>query len=372
MEYLKRFLLLALGIFLIISLLTSPALANSARQEWEGTDATGTIITDKECPVVVEHETLTFDIQKFPKSYYENEREFMTYSDKVSAEYTFYNPADYSVDATLVFPFGPFPDYGVDYIVEVEGPIAHTDSDRYDITVDGKAVEKTLRHTLKMYGQQFKLEDDMANLHDGFMEDPFYSLDTPVTTYTFKAENMDLGDEREGAAAFIFSADPEKTKLHMRNEYGYEETDDGARLMCWLENGSTFSINIIGEPLSDVPEWKFYKNIGDGKEISGTMTLANTETKNFKEYVMRDYIIDSGILDYDWYNAKVTAMNLIEESYGIKGNICTEEIDRYFFNNLMRWYQYDITIGAGERIVNKVTAPIYPAIDEGYEPPVYN
>ena len=40
-------------------------------------------------------------------------------------------------------------------------------------------------------------------------------------------------------------------------------------------------------------------------------------------------------------------------------------------DRLMRWYSYDITIGAGERIENTVTAPIYPSFDIDYEPPVY-
>lgn len=37
----------------------------------------------------------------------------------------------------------------------------------------------------------------------------------------------------------------------------------------------------------------------------------------------------------------------------------------------MRWYEYKITVGPGERIVNTVTAPIYPSIDGRYEPPIY-
>jgi len=37
----------------------------------------------------------------------------------------------------------------------------------------------------------------------------------------------------------------------------------------------------------------------------------------------------------------------------------------------MRWYEYEITIEARERIVNTVTAPIYPSIDLRYEPDVF-
>lgn len=37
----------------------------------------------------------------------------------------------------------------------------------------------------------------------------------------------------------------------------------------------------------------------------------------------------------------------------------------------MRWYEYEISIGPGECIVNTVTAPIYPSINSDYEPPIY-
>ena len=37
----------------------------------------------------------------------------------------------------------------------------------------------------------------------------------------------------------------------------------------------------------------------------------------------------------------------------------------------MRWYEYQITVEPGERMINSVTAPIYPDIRGDFEPPVY-
>ena len=37
----------------------------------------------------------------------------------------------------------------------------------------------------------------------------------------------------------------------------------------------------------------------------------------------------------------------------------------------MRWYEYEITLEPGQRIVNSVTAPIYPSIDLDYDPDIY-
>ena len=91
--------------------------ANSAQRHWSGTDSTGALVKDKNCPLAVDKELLTFDVQEFPKNYYNSTEEFLAYTGKVTAEYTFRNPADYTVTATLVFPFGNLPHYG-EYIYD--------------------------------------------------------------------------------------------------------------------------------------------------------------------------------------------------------------------------------------------------------------
>ena len=37
----------------------------------------------------------------------------------------------------------------------------------------------------------------------------------------------------------------------------------------------------------------------------------------------------------------------------------------------MRWYEYEITLNPGEKISNTIEAPMYPTIDEEYDPGVY-
>lgn len=69
MKYTKRCLSLSIILLLMFSLLATPASANSAQMHWRGTDATGAIIADENCPLIVEHELLTFDIGQFPESY---------------------------------------------------------------------------------------------------------------------------------------------------------------------------------------------------------------------------------------------------------------------------------------------------------------
>lgn len=87
----------------------------------------------------------------------------------------------------------------------------------------------------------------------------------------------------------------------------------------------------------------------------------------FMEFVMSEYPDDRNILKSDWYNAAVDELRTSST-----GN-CIIRDTRFFRLEvlLLRWYEYEITLAPGERIVNTVTAPIYPDINEGMKPTVY-
>ena len=87
----------------------------------------------------------------------------------------------------------------------------------------------------------------------------------------------------------------------------------------------------------------------------------------FKDYALRDYDENSGILESDWYNARVELLRLSSETWG-SGLIQIEEGDF----SLMRWYEYTLTLEPGQTLKNAVTAPLYPAIDAGYTPSLYS
>lgn len=177
--------------FLLPHFFILPASANSAQTHWSGTAAAGVIITDETCPVIVENEKLTFDLQEFPKRDTKEISDYLSYTGKVHAEYTFYNPADYTVNAVLVFPFGKVPDYGYFHDTETGKRILNADTEKYHITVNGKVIHKTLRHTLSSWDSQFELSNDMALLQDSYVDDECYSPDMPVTRYTYVPDNVD-------------------------------------------------------------------------------------------------------------------------------------------------------------------------------------
>lgn len=355
---------------LLTSLPAFPALANSARLQWTGTDRTGAIITDETCPVTVEREQLTFDIQEFPEQSYRKTEDYLAYGSRVTAEYTFYNPADYAVNAVLVFPFGKLPDYGTVYDEEKGEQVLPSDTEKYNITVNGAEIQKNLRHTFAPFGRQFDKEKDMDLLHQGYMEDEFYTPDMPVTRYTYVSSGVDTETWDAASAAFIPVFDPSETKILMENQNGLSTLEDAVQLESWVHD-EPFTVNVIGRPLKQMPEWKFYENGACEKEIEGTMTLADTEVLTLEEFVLSEYQEDSGILKHDWYNAMIEAMKYFEVSHGI---IDSSENSFELFDisrELMRWYEYELVLEPGERLKNTVTAPVYPSFNAAYEPPVY-
>ena len=66
----KKIAVAFLASLLLNLLLAVPIHANSAQRYWSGTDSTGALVKDKNCPLVVDKELLTFDVQGFPKNYY--------------------------------------------------------------------------------------------------------------------------------------------------------------------------------------------------------------------------------------------------------------------------------------------------------------
>lgn len=345
-------------------LLTLPASANSAQTGWSGVTATGTIITDQNCPIVVESELLTFDINEFPKERYgQNDTdEYLAYNGRVTAQYTFYNPADYAVTATLAFPFGELPEYS--YVSNKS--IFSSDGGRYGITVNGDEIPMTLRHTLSSYS--FDIAADLPKLRDGFAEDGFYYPEMPVYCETVKVSGI---TEESGRANVLLRW----------NGYGANkrtiivEFQDSRYDQCYFADSSVFKHGVyngcelklwyFGE-YHGSPEWVLYKE-NQSDAVSGTVeATGEAEEMTFKDFAMQGYDDDSGVSQTDWYNARIDQLN---SNSGYYGELALPGYD--LIPQMLRWYQYELTLQPGERITNTVTAPIYPSFNTAYNPNIY-
>ena len=138
----KKFLVLAITLSISLLSLFKPytAKANSAQTDWSGSSQTGAIVTGEECPLTVQKEILTFDIQNFPSHddmQYNNEN----YTASVSANYYFYNPTDLDLTIELAFPFGNLPYYISHHYINYD-KYRHN----YNVEING---EKITIHTFK-------------------------------------------------------------------------------------------------------------------------------------------------------------------------------------------------------------------------------
>ncbi len=375
-----RIISITLCALTLIGLVSVPAVANSAQTHFFGVDSTGAIMPDNESPVIVEREVLTFDISELPKSYYgyiDEETPFSAYSPSVTAEYTFYNPSSYKVTSKLLFPFGRLPSYSGGYYDEDGNYTEYDDTNKYGITVNGERIEAKIRHTLSYTYDDFVLEEDLPQLIDGYVTDPFYSPELAVTKYTFKITDVPLEHCRLGDIGFDVPKGLGTRRIYFPGQNGRQRQPDGdMRIHADIgNNGRELELYVFGAPFDDIPEWHAYQNGGvkDSERTDGSAELVKTETTTFAEFVLQQRSEDSAVSDYDWYNAIVAELNGNGKQ---NPNYPVVSIDFYGYNqsfnhNLMRWYEYEITLASGERIVNAVTAPMYPAIDLGYEPSIY-
>ncbi len=337
---------------LCIILALSPMVrANSGPTSWEGTTAAGIHVDLEECPIVVEHEVLTFHISEFPLEYYEDESAFVDYTASVSAEYTFRNPTDADVTVKLLFPFGTVPMYA---------PAGRMLTHAYDITADGEPVDALLRHSL-VWGAEFVMTEDSGMLHDGFMAHSFYSPDMPVTRFTYRPVDVKMEGKEWLDACVRLDSDPSRTKYIIDPANSLRTEADHAMAGSSIRAGETVTLYVIGEVPGGELSWELYlKN----EPIEASMECVAAEQTTLQEFLLSQRPKGSEVSETDWYNAAVQLLDKIECSFGY--------LDSHNYMELMNWYAYELTIPAGCTVVNTVTAPMYPDINSGWEPSIYS
>lgn len=355
---------------LAILLCLSPvsALANSAQTYFEGISPTGAIVRGTQSPIVVEKERLTFDLQEFPQEYFAEKEKYLAYSGSVTAEYTFSNPSDYAVTVQLAFPFGQTPDYGYSYDWETGAEDYAADAEKYGVLADGVPIESTVRHTLLYRGEEFSAEEDTALLLDGEMQDTFWRRDLPVTKYSWQIDGIDEETYQAARLGFHWSENGQEQKLMLLKQAGGSTNTDEIAVTRWVENGDVVEVLVFGKPLEEELDW-FSENGAEDIPFAYTLAFLGKEEMTYTDFVFADYAEDSGILRQDWYNAVTQNLKNCEWERGILGNF--EYVGELDMANLLRWYTYELTIPADGTLVNTVTAPMYPAIDMDYEPPIY-
>ena len=232
---------------------------------------------------------------------------------------------------------------------------------------------KNLRYSLYYSDYDFDIHKEMSLLSDGYIKDDFYSPELPVTKYVYEIGGVDKKlYNREVAEIEIPAFDGKRRYYLEQSSYGFTTNDKGnTRMDINAENGKEIELYVMGEPVKDLPKWKFYESSSnESKEIKGEIKLKSTSKMTFKEFALTSYDKGGQILESDWYNIIVELYKqaTVENS----GAIFTSVYDtRERLKSLLRWYEYEITLAPGEKITNTIEAPMYPTIDEEYDPGVY-
>ena len=327
------------------------ALANSGPRQWNGANSTGVIAAYENCPLVVEKEVLNFEIADFPKEYYSerNRDELDQYTGHFTAGYTFCNPTDYEITATLAFPLGTLPDY-LSAMPDFEN------SDRFSVTLNGDAVKKQIRFTAA--DSNFDFSKEVSKLTDGYMEDDFFHPDMTVTEYTLTPHIEETVANHPVELSFVW--DSEKypdTKIRTGAGFtGYGSSDGGKTLTINGRKpiGESFKLFAIGQPVENLPEFSL---VSKGVALDGYVDVTARQT-TLKEYLLETVRYNDffkNMSDSDIYNILLTG--------GMKYSDYSSLVEFYRQpNEIMAWFVYDITVPAGGRVENTVTAPLWPDI----------
>ena len=317
-----------------------------------------------ESGVIIENQSVTFDIGDFPDI--DDTDGAKKYSGSVTTEYTLFNPTDKEITLKIAYPVADMPTY----LYSID---AKSDASLHSITVNGEKIDAELRHCLDYSIYDSDNSNFRSIISDEYISNEFCSPEMTVTKYTFKQS----GIKQSGAyIGFDVKKYGELTgSCIYLGEYAHAwDVKDGYRRFHIIagENGSTFDMYVFGKDLGSLPKWKIYKNLHlrDGDEIEGKIEFVSKETTTFLEYVSGYYDESLGISELDWFNMAAT-----EIGTAIKNDQVYTSISglRDGFKSLRaKGFIYDITIEPGARVTNTLTGPIYPHIETRYDPYTYS
>lgn len=351
-------LIAILVLFALTPLAITPSSAMTMPQTyWPGSPASGAEI-QKDSGIVVEKQTVRFDLGSFPA--YNDTTKIGEYAGCVTTEYTLFNPTEQEITLKMAIPHGGKPSYYYDVTTAIDTPTP-------SITIDGTVADVTVRHRL-WYDISDPRESFFSGISDEYLSTDYCNPDTTVTKYTFKQSGVEL---QYSYAAF--DLDP---KLFEGVSCVYIESNSRS----WLQdngktrinipvgkNGWSFDVYVIGKDFENFPKWTIYEDgaVNDGDEIAGAIGLVNKETFLLSDFIFSLRDTESKISRVDWFNMAAREISATMKSGNAHTTLSSME------NNITSGSVYEITVGAGKRVVNTISTTVYPTVEERFNPPVF-
>ena len=332
-------------IAVLVTVIASPIM--EAYAYYGTSDVSGIIPKEKSSALELKNAEFTFNVPEFPEASYKDETAAAEYGANAVAEYVYYNPSSDTVTDTLLFPIGILPEY-------VGEPIYRTavsDLTKYGVKVNGETPDVTVRYTAG-YTKHY--------IRDGYCETLL--SDCTVTHYRYKL----ITDCPIECIVTLYANDGNKDRrLIAYNDgkyYGILPIEDYFEIpVDPTDENSVIDVWCIGEPIDDTVKTKFYvlsdRKYDQYSQINGTLELLEEKTMSFTEFAFSTYDPQSGVSEIDHYNAVV---DTVESSNYINCDF------KNFADTLYKWYQFDVTVPAGETATVETSAPLYPTVDDHY------
>ena len=349
----KRIFTVFITVFMIFNMGVT-AFANAGPGYLSGGNKGGVYIELENCPIEVEKEILAFNIDTPPDPFLTPKEILENYNDKFTAEYTFYNPTEYDITAKVYFPLDCSSSYTRDF-VKGTGVIDYLDFDKYGIKLDGKDISATVRNTYSNYTfDMYKFIEDMNN-------DFSPAEDFLITKHIYTHENFNYGKDSYYFAHFDWVRESESDPaIGVKGDTAITEKGENS-VSLWarvLENENVV-VYIFGE--SDViPQpWGYNDRDKDGK-VEYFETVKITAEEYLRECGWSE---ECGISLNDRYMLLYQYNEYLKED-GVSTGVAYPYLDfnELIHHGVMKWFEYDITIPFGGRVVNTVTAPFYPTV----------
>ena len=350
---------IALAIGLLTPLNLQTARANSGLTQWGGVYSTGAIVTDGDCPIVVEKEILNLDLGGLTEDGRGIAEQIAT------AEYHFYNPSDVDVNVSLAFPFG-YDKYKFSYTLDDEGNYIENESlEKFGVKVNGEEIESKIRYTYSEYNA-FNGEKDINNILAVSKDNELINRQSQVKEYTYNIK----GYINKNTVVKI-TTDLENTVLLIKDSIN--KTIDGTNCKVFSTGFvNTFRLAFIGETPSRPISLEVYSDY-TLQECIATLEPKENEPasiSSLEDYIISHYTTESRMSKEEYVNAHLDIIKADFYNFNKDENTnILEGID--FFESIMLWYEYELNIEAGERLTNSVTVPMDPNVNARYEPAKY-
>ena len=143
---------------------------------------------------------------------------------------------------------------------------------------------------------------------------------------------------------------------------------EGVETFVKLSSADTVSVCVIGEKPKEI---YLMRKQSTGTEENMVYPIQNKEEQGlFFDLISQEWqSIGAEYVSKEEYFKAIVDVITLDNNSSESSTYCLGKHN--IIHNLISWYEYDLQVGAGERIINKITAPIYPSIDASWVPPKY-